>query len=504
MIPIAVAFTVLVVLLVRQYGAYRPARYLTSLVLFWLASFTASILIIGNQSAFFLVGPRLLPMDWFLVRRVPTLVGWSRLLITVLNVSTAGFYYCFLAFSIVFSHPTGTRVRVLLWMLAIPPLLIAVAFDPLFVQYLSRLNATGLEHRFVSLVSVYRVARITGRVVFFLYLTIGIGTLMIYCWDRPRSRRIQRTITYMAVASSVFATMFAFFFYRSPQLLVVPTFRDPFARIGFYEIPTSIQLLRVYTVTQIAVILFLAFSVARFLRLASTDSFQDTRIRHTLRAASLGSRVMGHAVKNQLFAIESELNSLRSELPEGQAELASRLGELARMCSETYKSVGQTIEMLRVPALQLTRSNLVVDVQVAASKWNQSCIEADVSFSADSDEAPAYADPSHFQEVIINLLNNAQQASRDSDSTRILIEVIVDNFWIYLQITDNGAGIDPATSEHLFDPFYTENRGSANWGVGLTYCRSIIGGHDGSIEIRNANGGGAQVEISIPRAHRWR
>lgn len=504
MIPIAVAFMVLIVLLVRQYGAHRPARYLSALVLFWLTSFTASILIIGNQSAFFLVGSRLLPMDWFIVRRIPTLVGWSRLLITFLNLSTAGFYYCFLAFSLVFSRPSGTRVQLLLWILAIPPLVVAVMFDPLFVRYLSRVNATGLEHRFVSLASVYRVARNGGRVVFFSYLIVGIGTLLLYCWDRPRSRRIQRTITYMAIASSVFATMFAFFFHRSPQLLVVPTFREPFARIGFYEIPTSIRLLRVYTVTQIAVIVLLALGVARFLRLASADSFRDNRIRHTLRAASLGSRVMGHAVKNQLFAIESHLKSLRSELSEDQKDLASRLGDLAAMCSDTYESVGQTIEMLRVPALRMSRTNLVSDVLDAANGWNRSCIDADVSFASDGEEAPAYTDPSHLHEVIINLLNNAHQASRDKDFTRIIIEVIVDNFWIYVQITDHGSGIDPATNDHLFDPFYTENTGPANWGVGLTYCRSIIAAHDGSIEIRNANGAGAQVEISIPRAHRWR
>ncbi len=500
MILIAVAFLFLVILLVRQYRGQKLMVYLVMLVLCWLAAFTASVLIIGNQSAFFLIGRRLLPLDWFIIRRIPVMAGRSSFLVTVLNVSTAGFYYCLLTFALTMSAPSPKNYRWLIRMSIVPPLLIAIILDPLFVELVSRTNATAVEHQFVSLAPLFQLARQMARAIFAAYLVAGIGILVRYCWDRPRTRRIQRSITYMATATSLFAMMFAFFFYRSPQLLVIPTFRDPFVRIGFYEIHTSIRVIRVFPLTQIAVIIFLVIGIARFLRLATSDTFYDTRIRHSLRAASLGSRVIGHAVKNQLFAIESGLKSLRSQVPEGWDEITKQLTELAAMCNQTYTSMGKTIEMLRVPRLRIERCNIVPLIVSTAVAWNRSYLDADVCFFTRTSNASAYIDRSHLAEVLVNLLNNAHQASQEHDTTRILIEIIVDNHWIHVRITDHGRGVDATDTTELFDPFFTENAGTSNWGVGLTYCRSIIDAHDGVIEIRRADSGGAEVEFSIPRA----
>ncbi len=504
MIPIAVAFLLLVAVLVRQYGAPRLAAYLVGLVVFWLSSFTASVLIIGNQSAFFLIGPRLLPLDWFMIRGIPALVRRSFLLVTMLNISTAGFYFCFLAFALSFSFPPSRQVKTAIWILAIPVLLFVTFFDPALIRYASRLNATRADFHFVELAPLFRAGRLVARVVFGLYLAGGVAILMRYLRSRPRTRRVQRAITFMVLATSIFALMYAFFFFRSPQILVIPTFRPPYVRIGSYEIPTSLRLLRVFPLTQIVVLVFFSAALAGFLRLATSESFVDTRIRHTLRVASLGSRVIGHRMKNLLFAVEAEINAIRSRLPAEYEDVRGQLTATAQMCRRTYLTMGKTIDMLQAPRLRMELTDVADVATTAASTWNGAFPDADVCVLSHEPVSMAYIDRVHFEEVMVNLLNNAYQAVLPGTCAVIHVEILADNHWIAVRITDHGSGIDADTAADMFDPFFTGSGGATNWGIGLTYCRSVIQAHDGEIEIRNASHGGAEVEIGLPRAYPWR
>lgn len=503
MILIACAFLVLVILLVRQYGTPGLTAYLMALVVSWLAAFASSILIIGNQNVFFLIGPRLLPLDWFIVQRMHGLFHYSLYLVTGLNLSTAVFYFCFLGFTIQFSQLPTKRLRKVLGFLTVLPLLIALTFDPFVIKTLSRLNTTRLDSNFIYLGAFFLAARRVAQVIHAGYLVAGMVILYRYVVSKHRTRSVQRSITYMAVGTAIFAVMFAIFHFRSPQLLAIPTFRPPYVRPGTYEIPSSPQMLRVIPFMQGVVLLVFSAAIIRFLRLARDKSYQDTRIRHTLRIASLGGRIIGHRIKNQLFAVESEIRSFASQTAEMGDDMRERLNNLAQMCRQTYQSIGKTIDMLNIPRLRMVLTNIVEAVLGAAERWNQAYPDADICFTASDSTILAYLDRTHFEEVIINLLHNARQAARPGTYPLIFIEIVADTLWISVRITDRGTGIGAADMMHLFEPFYTGHGGATNWGIGLTYCKSIIDVHDGTIEIENSEEGGARVEIGLPRAQEW-
>lgn len=504
MIPIALAFLVLMTLLVRQYGGHRFAVFIVLMVVFWLMTFAASVLIIGNQSPFFMLGPQVLPLDWFIIRRLPTLGRRANLVVSLLNLSTVGFYYCFLAFAVRLTRVSGLRLRRTSFLLAIVPTLIFITFDPLFVQLLSRVNATRTDGNFAPLGAIYRVLRDVSRGVLAGYLIAGIAILVRYSVNRPRNKRIQRSVNYLCFSTSLFAAVFAVSFLQSPQLITVPTLVDPFVRVGFYEISNPILYSRVFPYVQILAFIGLVFGIARFLRIMSADSFYDTRIRHGLRTASMGSRVIGHAVKNQLFAIEAKLNSLSLAVPENPEVLSADLRAMASMCRETYTAMGKAIEMLRVPRLRMERANVIQVVEAAARSWSTTYVDIDLVVASAEREVYAFLDATHFRETIFNLLNNARQSTLAAGRRRVAITIAVDSLWISVRIRDDGTGIDETDAEHLFDPFFTRNSSAANWGIGLTYCRSIVDAHGGAIEIGNVSPHGAQVELSIPRADKWR
>jgi two-component system nitrogen regulation sensor histidine kinase GlnL len=65
-----------------------------------------------------------------------------------------------------------------------------------------------------------------------------------------------------------------------------------------------------------------------------------------------------------------------------------------------------------------------------------------------------------------------------------------------VQVTDRGLGIPTGDLAQIFDPFFTTKPHGT--GLGLAISQRIIEAHQGEIDIRNADGGGAVVRISIP------
>jgi two-component system NtrC family sensor kinase len=99
-------------------------------------------------------------------------------------------------------------------------------------------------------------------------------------------------------------------------------------------------------------------------------------------------------------------------------------------------------------------------------------------------------------QVVINGLLNALDASKIGDSIEVKI---VEQETIYkLEITDQGAGVDPAIHSKVFDPFFT-TKGSHGTGLGLYVSYTIIRSHGGKINLTSANGRGATLTVELPR-----
>jgi two-component system sensor histidine kinase AtoS len=68
---------------------------------------------------------------------------------------------------------------------------------------------------------------------------------------------------------------------------------------------------------------------------------------------------------------------------------------------------------------------------------------------------------------------------------------------LFLTVTDNGPGVPEAIKERIFDPFFS-TKGSRGTGLGLAVTRKIVMEHGGALNVRDAEGGGAVFEITLP------
>ena len=111
------------------------------------------------------------------------------------------------------------------------------------------------------------------------------------------------------------------------------------------------------------------------------------------------------------------------------------------------------------------------------------------------------AEPGQIQQVLLNLLNNAQDALQDQQQQKkISIGIARTNDNAMITIADNGPGIPADNQDRIFDPFYTTKQPGKGSGLGLSICYKILQEHNGDIRCGNGPECGAMFTITIPLA----
>lgn len=105
-------------------------------------------------------------------------------------------------------------------------------------------------------------------------------------------------------------------------------------------------------------------------------------------------------------------------------------------------------------------------------------------------------DRSQLQQVLVNLLLNAIQASaRDS---RVTIEIAMQYDLLHIRVVDEGEGIEESVLDKIYDPFFTTKSEGDGSGLGLSICLGIIERHQGTLDIHNNSGQGVTATVTLP------
>ena len=114
---------------------------------------------------------------------------------------------------------------------------------------------------------------------------------------------------------------------------------------------------------------------------------------------------------------------------------------------------------------------------------------------------PVMGTVGHLQQVFINLVQNALDATVGVAEPRLEIAGEIDDEWIEVRVHDNGPGIPAAHLGNIFDPFFTTKPPGEGTGLGLSISYGIVERHGGTLEVANHPDGGAQFVLRLPRHH---
>ncbi|MBV8033936.1 ATP-binding protein [Roseateles sp.] len=204
-------------------------------------------------------------------------------------------------------------------------------------------------------------------------------------------------------------------------------------------------------------------------------------------------QVLTHEIMNSLTPIASLAASAPALLEAGEhEELQAALAALARRAAhlqgfvERYRSVSQP------PAPTLADTPLLPLLQavqrLVAPAWEAASGRVDIAVEPAS--LALRTDAAQLEQVLINLAQNALQASAERPAPRLLIEATLSRgARLRLTVADNGPGIAPGLEGRIFTPFFTTRAGGS--GVGLAVVRQLVHGLGGTVRHAKRPGGGA-------------
>jgi PAS domain S-box-containing protein len=227
-------------------------------------------------------------------------------------------------------------------------------------------------------------------------------------------------------------------------------------------------------------------------------------LRRTERMACLGASLAGvaHELNNPLAAILGFAQLLLKRASDAEARAA--LQTIDHEAARASKIVRDLLTLTRTREVERRAPVGLNDIVRYIVRTRSYALETrGITCEATFGELRAVcADPAQLEQVVLNLLNNAEQAIRSvrEEGGRIRITTRQEGDTAVLEVDDDGPGVADATREQIWDPFWTSRTSGDRVGLGLAIVRDIVVDHGGRIELERGRGplGGARFVMRLP------
>lgn len=216
---------------------------------------------------------------------------------------------------------------------------------------------------------------------------------------------------------------------------------------------------------------------------------------------------MTHELKTPLFTISiaSKMLSAQEQIIQNK-KISSYIDSIQEETARLTKMVDKVLETSLVDKEQIQMERKEVDLHKMIRETVKSFDlikkeqEASIELSLQANEHIIYADETHMNAAICNLLDNAFKYAKG----RAEIKLTTSNTGrsIALAIADKGIGIGPEAKQQVFDRFFRGHTGDVHkvkgYGIGLSYAKTIIETHGGTITLKSKVGEGSEFIILLP------
>ena len=248
--------------------------------------------------------------------------------------------------------------------------------------------------------------------------------------------------------------------------------------------------------------------VSRIARVDREKELMDEQMIEAGRLASLGELGAGiaHEINNPVAIMVEEAGWIEDLLEEEEFKEGKNLDEIRRALKQ-IRTQGHRCREITHKLLSFARKtdsrvqevylndlvNEVISLSSQRAKYSKVTIETHLQENLPALDMP----PAEFQQVMLNLINNALDAmEKDGGSIDITTRYVNNEFKI--EVADTGPGIHSANLPRIFDPFFTTKPVGKGTGLGLSICYGIIKKMGGEIEVQSEVDVGTRFFVHIP------
>jgi PAS domain S-box-containing protein len=221
----------------------------------------------------------------------------------------------------------------------------------------------------------------------------------------------------------------------------------------------------------------------------------EARLREQAALAQLGqlAAVVAHEVRNPLAGLRATLQVIdrRVSEPRDRSAIAAMI--------QRIDGLNDKLEDLLLYARPKPPRPQAVDVQTllrdVVTSAQISTGRPEGSIPVCGDNVKAIADPDMLRAALLNLTLNACQAAPGG---KVDVRVATSGNGCGIGVYDRGPGIPPEIRDRIFEPFFTTRVNGT--GLGLAIVKRLMELQDGTVELRDREGGGTIAEVTIARA----
>jgi two-component system NtrC family sensor kinase len=230
----------------------------------------------------------------------------------------------------------------------------------------------------------------------------------------------------------------------------------------------------------------------------------EQRVLMTSKLASIGELASGvaHELNNPLTSVMGYAQLLvdsKNVPPEVESDL-NRIYQESQRATKIVQNL-LSFARPRKPEKIYFDANELVQRTLDLRSYELKTTNIRVNVELEPDLPEIKADYHQIQQVILNILINAEQALteiRRRGKITIATNVVGDH--IRISIGDNGPGISKENISRIFDPFFTTKEVGKGTGLGLSVCHGIVTAHGGNICVASEKGKGASFVVDLPIA----
>jgi two-component system sensor histidine kinase PilS (NtrC family) len=226
----------------------------------------------------------------------------------------------------------------------------------------------------------------------------------------------------------------------------------------------------------------------------------EAHVKRVEKMAAVGEMAAGlaHEIKNPLASLRGSIQMLKDNMA-ADPDAKTLMGIILREADRLNSLVGDFLMFARPPAGNRSLMDLGKTLSEIVALFETDCADTGILIETDiADNVQVKMDPSHFRQILWNLLLNATEAIGAAGKTpgRIRIAIYSDkSHQAVLRIEDNGCGIAPDLMKTIFDPFVTTKpRGT---GLGLSIVHRLIESYDCWLDVESEPGCGAVFTIKF-------
>jgi GAF domain-containing protein len=219
------------------------------------------------------------------------------------------------------------------------------------------------------------------------------------------------------------------------------------------------------------------------------------------KLAAVGQLLAGvaHELNNPLAVVLGQASLL--QLKSADPRVIDRADKIVRATNRAARIISglQSFVRPQPPELAAVPLESVVERVVALRQETFQANGIEVKRVIAPGVPPVWGDAQQLEQVVLNLLLNAEQAlGTRGDPRRILLRLAAAGDHVRLTVSDTGPGIAPEILPRLFEPFFTTKPVGQGTGLGLSISYGIVKAHHGRIWAESPPGSGATFIVELP------